>query len=62
MKGISSLERPINYVNKKYPKVFTIADAKRGDMETLQVGMPKHILINLVLIQLQYLPIWEKIQ
>ena len=32
MKGISSLERLINYVNKKYPKVFTIADAKRGDI------------------------------
>ncbi len=32
VKGISSLERLINYVNKKYPKVFTIADAKRGDI------------------------------
>ena len=30
--GISSLERLIKYVNKKYPKVFTIADAKRGDI------------------------------
>ena len=32
VKGISSLERLINYVNKKYPNVFTIADAKRGDI------------------------------
>ena len=32
MNGISSLERLIKYVNKKYPKVFTIADAKRGDI------------------------------
>jgi len=32
VKGISSLERLIKYVNKKYPNVFTIADAKRGDI------------------------------
>ena len=32
VKGISSLERLIKYVNKNYPNVFTIADAKRGDI------------------------------
>lgn len=32
VKGISSLERLIKYVNNKYPNVFTIADAKRGDI------------------------------
>ena len=32
VQGISSLERLIKYVNNKYPNVFTIADAKRGDI------------------------------
>ena len=32
VQGISSLERIIKYVNNKYPNVFTIADAKRGDI------------------------------
>ena len=32
VKGISSLDKLIKYVNKKYPNVFTIADAKRGDI------------------------------
>lgn len=31
-KGWSSLEKTINYINKNYPDVFTIADAKRGDI------------------------------
>ena len=30
--GLVSLERLIKYVNKQYPDVFTIADAKRGDI------------------------------
>ena len=30
--GLVSLERLIEYVNKQYPDVFTIADAKRGDI------------------------------
>ncbi|GAA4271044.1 orotidine-5'-phosphate decarboxylase [Aquimarina gracilis] len=30
--GWKSLEKTINYINKKYPEVFTIADAKRGDI------------------------------
>ncbi len=31
-KGWISLEKTINYLNEKYPNVFTIADAKRGDI------------------------------
>lgn len=31
-KGWISLEKTINYLNEKYPKIFTIADAKRGDI------------------------------
>ncbi len=32
LKGWKSLERTINYLNENYPKIFTIADAKRGDI------------------------------
>ena len=31
-KGWKSLNRTIEYLNNKYPEVFTIADAKRGDI------------------------------
>lgn len=31
-KGWISLEKTISYINKKYPDIFTIADAKRGDI------------------------------
>lgn len=32
IKGWKSLEKTINYLNENYPEVFTIADAKRGDI------------------------------
>lgn len=32
LKGWKALENTINYINKNYPEVFTIADAKRGDI------------------------------
>ncbi|MFQ3297143.1 MAG: orotidine-5'-phosphate decarboxylase [Polaribacter sp.] len=32
LKGWKSLEKTIRYLNKKYPEIFTIADAKRGDI------------------------------
>jgi len=32
IKGWQSLEKTISYINKKYPEIFTIADAKRGDI------------------------------
>ena len=32
IKGWKSLEKTINYLNKNYPDIFTIADAKRGDI------------------------------
>ena len=32
VKGWQSLEKTINYLNQNYPEVFTIADAKRGDI------------------------------
>ena len=32
IKGWQSLEKTINYLNQNYPEIFTIADAKRGDI------------------------------
>ena len=32
LKGWKSLEKTIGYLNEKYPEIFTIADAKRGDI------------------------------
>lgn len=32
LKGWQSLEKTINYLNENYPEIFTIADAKRGDI------------------------------
>ena len=32
IKGWKSLEKTIIYINKNYPEIFTIADAKRGDI------------------------------
>ena len=32
LKGWQSLEKTINYLNENHPEIFTIADAKRGDI------------------------------
>ncbi|WP_026777032.1 orotidine-5'-phosphate decarboxylase [Polaribacter sp. Hel_I_88] len=32
IKGWQSLEKTIKYINKNHPEIFTIADAKRGDI------------------------------
>lgn len=32
VKGWQSLEKTIQYINNNYPEIFTIADAKRGDI------------------------------
>ncbi|TYA58215.1 orotidine-5'-phosphate decarboxylase [Formosa maritima] len=32
IKGWKSLEKTIKYLNEKYPEIYTIADAKRGDI------------------------------
>jgi orotidine-5'-phosphate decarboxylase len=32
IKGWQALEKTISYINKQYPEIFTIADAKRGDI------------------------------
>lgn len=32
LEGWKSLKKTITYINKRYPQIFTIADAKRGDI------------------------------
>jgi len=32
LKGLKSLKKTIGYLNENYPEIFTIADAKRGDI------------------------------
>ncbi|MCB0431898.1 MAG: orotidine-5'-phosphate decarboxylase, partial [Mangrovimonas sp.] len=32
LKGWQALRKTIDYLNEKYPEIFTIADAKRGDI------------------------------
>ncbi|MDD3003805.1 orotidine-5'-phosphate decarboxylase [Flavobacterium sp.] len=32
IKGWQSLQKTINYINENYPEIYTIADAKRGDI------------------------------
>lgn len=46
-KGWNSLEKTINYINKNYPDVFTIADAKRGDIGNTSAMYAKAFLETL---------------
>ncbi|MFD1095162.1 orotidine-5'-phosphate decarboxylase [Salegentibacter chungangensis] len=32
LEGWKALEKTVNYIHKEYPEIFTIADAKRGDI------------------------------
>ncbi len=45
--GWISLEKTINYINKRYATVFTIADAKRGDIGNTSKMYAKAFLENL---------------
>lgn len=45
--GWKSLEKTINYLNDNYPEVFTIADAKRGDIGNTSTMYAKAFFENL---------------
>lgn len=47
LKGWQSLEKTITYINEKYPEIFTIADAKRGDIGNTSTMYAKAILEDL---------------
>ncbi len=47
LKGWQSLEKTISYINKKYPEIFTIADAKRGDIGNTSTMYAKAFLEDL---------------
>jgi len=44
IQGWKSLEKTIQYLNKKYPEIFTIADAKRGDIGNTSTRYAKAFL------------------
>jgi len=47
LKGWKSLEKTINYLNSQYPEIFTIADAKRGDIGNTSSRYAKAFLEDL---------------
>jgi orotidine-5'-phosphate decarboxylase len=47
LKGWQSLQKTIEYINSKYPEIFTIADAKRGDIGNTSAMYAKAFLEDL---------------
>ncbi len=47
IKGWQALEKTIQYINEKHPEIFTIADAKRGDIGNTSTRYAKAFLENL---------------
>ncbi len=47
LKGWQSLQKTINYLNETYPEIFTIADAKRGDIGNTSTMYAKAFLEDL---------------
>jgi orotidine-5'-phosphate decarboxylase len=47
LKGWQSLEKTITYINEKHPEIFTIADAKRGDIGNTSTMYAKAFLEDL---------------
>jgi len=47
IKGWQALEKTINYLNTNYPEIFTIADAKRGDIGNTSTMYAKAFLEDL---------------
>lgn len=47
VKGWQSLEKTIDYLNENYPEIFTIADAKRGDIGNTSLRYAKAFLEGL---------------
>ncbi len=45
--GWQSLEKTMDYLNRKYPEIFTIADAKRGDIGNTSEMYARAFLNNL---------------
>ncbi|HMI07008.1 MAG TPA: orotidine-5'-phosphate decarboxylase [Flavobacterium sp.] len=47
IKGWQSLQKTINYINENHPEIFTIADAKRGDIGNTSFMYAKAFLEDL---------------
>lgn len=47
LKGWKALEKTISYLNENYPEIFTIADAKRGDIGNTSSMYAKAFFVDL---------------
>lgn len=47
IKGWTALQKTLDYLNQKYPEIFTIADAKRGDIGNTSTRYAKAFFENL---------------
>lgn len=47
IKGLQSLQKTIDYINQNHPEIFTIADAKRGDIGNTSTMYAKAFLEDL---------------
>ena len=61
IKGWISLEKTIKYINDKHPEIFTIADAKRGDIGNTSSMYARAFFDDLLFDSITEHPIWEKI-
>ena len=47
VEGVEGLEKTVKYINKKYPEIPVILDAKRGDIGNTNLGYTKSIFDDL---------------
>lgn len=60
IKGWKALEKTINYINKNHPEIFTIADAKRGDIGNTSTRYAKAFFEDLAFDSLTVAPYMGK--
>ncbi len=58
--GWLSLEATVKYIRKKYPEMFIIADAKRGDIGNTSRCMQRHFWRICLLMRLQLPHTWVR--
>ena len=60
VQGWVSLEKTIQYLDENYPEIFTIADAKRGDIGNTSKMYAKAFFENMNFDSVTVAPIWER--
>ena len=61
IKGWQSLQKTIEYINLNFPEIFTIADAKRGDIGNTSTMYAKAFFEDLNFDSVTVAPLWGKI-